>query len=275
MKANVITENDIVQSLKDIGIVKNDSVIVHSSYRAMGKVEEGPETVLRALLRAVGTDGNLMLPVFNYTKSVPEPYFDPEKKSARTGIINELGRHRPDAVRSLHPAHSVAVIGPKAKFLTNNHQTSFGIDSPIDRLAKIGGKILLIGVGHVSNSTIHIAESYAETPKAAVLDELPFFKVKLPDGEIIEHQLDVSPSCSSAFGAAELALREKGLITDGKIENCKFQLMKGQETIVTIWELLKERPDIFLCKWSKCACCTKTRNNMIKQGIINNGRNVL
>lgn len=265
MNENLVLKDDMVQELRELGLSDGDSVIVHTSFRTMGAVNGGPDTVINALLQVLGNNGNLMLPTFNYTKPAPEPYFDSENTPARTGIISELGRRRPDAVRSFHPAHSVSVIGPEAGYLTENHQTSFGIGSPIDRLAQTGGKILLIGVGHVSNSTIHVAESHAGIPKVAAYEEMPFFKVKQSDGKIIEHQLDVSASCSSAFGAAEFALRERGLISDGKIGSCKFQLMKGQETISAIVELLEKYPDILLCRWPKCACCTRTRDNMIKQ----------
>src|ERR1051325_3552325 len=176
-----ITKAQLARAFRDLGLVAGDSLIVHSSFRSIAPVEGGPMGLIEALLEVIGPGGNLMLPTFNYTRPIPEPYFDPETTPGRTGIIPESGRKHPAAVRSLHPSHSVAVIGPAAEELTRDHLKvrAFGIGSPIDRLAQKGGMVLLLGVGHISNSLIHIAEEYAGVPKVSVYPEpLPFFKIK-------------------------------------------------------------------------------------------------
>jgi hypothetical protein len=105
---------------------------------SFGRVEGGADSVLDAILEVIGPKGNLMLPTFNYTRPIPEPYFDPAATPGHTGAIPEAGRKRAGAVRSLHPSHSVAVIGPDAVELTRDHLKvrALGIGSPIDRLAQ-------------------------------------------------------------------------------------------------------------------------------------------
>lgn len=263
-----ITRAQMTDTFRQAGLIAGDSVIIHSSFRSLGPVAGGPDAVLDALLEVIGPRGNLMLPTFNYTRPLPEPYYDPATTPARTGIIVETGRKRPGAVRSLHPTHSVAVIGPDAEALTRDHLIgrAFGIGSPIDRLAQRGGKVLFLGVSHTANSTIHVGEEHAGLPKAGWSDRPLVVRVRMPDGVIREHEIDTSPSCSAAFGAAEYALRRQGEIRDLRLGSCMIQLMLGRDVIRRTQALLQEKPDILLCTWSQCRPCTGARANLKRAG---------
>ncbi|MDD5677402.1 MAG: AAC(3) family N-acetyltransferase [Kiritimatiellae bacterium] len=259
----VLMRVDLVKALRSVGLHPGDHVVVHSSYRSLGEVDGGPETVIDALLETIGPAGNLMLPTFNYTRPLPKPCYDPAVTPARTGIIAELGRRRPGAVRSLHPSHSVAVLGPDAAELVAGHleHRAVGVGSPLDKLAQMGGKVLLLGVGHVSNSMIHIGEEHAGVPKASVWKEIPQVGVRLPDGTIVMHALDSSPSCSAAFGAVEYGLRSKGLICDGRLPSGKcFQAMRAADVIAVVCRMIAAKPDILLCTRPECRPCAGTRN---------------
>lgn len=264
----MMTKDDLCAAFAETGLARGDSVIVHSACRTLGPVEGGADTILDALIEVLGPEGNLMLPTFNYTRPLPEPYFDAAVTPGRTGILPELGRKRPGAVRSLHPTHSVAVIGPAAEALTRDHHRgrAFGIGSPIDRLAQRGGKVLLIGVNHASNSLIHIAEEYAETPKFSGYDPLPWVKLRLPDGRIEAVQLDTSPSCSLGFGGAEGILRQYGEIRDGRRGSCFLQLVSGGAVIRRVRELLRAKPDHLLCTWAGCRPCQGARAALRERG---------
>ena len=259
-----VTRAQLAAGLRELGLAEGDSLIIHSSLSSMGHMEGGAEAVIEALLEAIGPRGNLMLPAFNYSAPVPEPYFDPATTPARTGAIPEAGRKRPGAVRSLHPSHSVAVIGPQAVELTRDHLSvrAFGIGSPIDRLAQMGGKVLLLGVGHTSHSLIHVAEEYAGVPKVSFYPEARFFNVLMPDGSVRPHQLDTSPSCSTAFGAAELVLRQAGEIHDARIGAAKVQLMSAAAVVRLVKRIITEKPDILLCTWPSCKPCVGVRRNL-------------
>ncbi len=243
-------------------LLPGDSLIVHSSLRSVGWVEGGPDAVIDAMLEAIGPAGNLMLPAFNYTRPLPDPCYDPAETPCRTGIIPETGRKRGDALRSLSPTHSVAVIGPRAEELTAGHleTRTFGVDSPLDRLIDLSGRILMLGVGQTSNSALHVAEEHAQRPKAPWEDgELPLVKIRMPNGEMIDHQIDTSPSCSAGFGAAEPVLRTAGAIKDVQVGNAKCQLVDGKLLRSSILQLIQEDPEALLCHDSECPCCVGTR----------------
>lgn len=265
-----LTRAQLCIMFSEVGLSRGDSVLVHSACSTLGPVDGGADTVLDALLEVIGAEGNLMLPTFNYTRPLPEPYFDPTETAGLTGVLAELGRKRPGAVRSLHPAHSVAVIGPDADALTRDHHTlqSFGVGSPIDRLAQTGGKVLLVGVGHVSNSTIHVAEEHAGIPKTFWCDPPPWVKVRTLTGQMLSVQLDSSASCSAAFGAAEGILRKYGEIRDLRQGNCKLQLMSGKAVLQRVAALLQEKPDHLLCTWAGCKPCVGARAALQSMGLI-------
>ena len=267
---NTLSINSLIAAFNEIGLQKADSLILHSSLSSLGHVERGADGVIDALLAVIGPAGNLMLPTFNYTRPLPEPYYDPQNTPGRTGIIPETGRKRPEAVRSLHPTHSVAVIGPGARQLTDGHlQTrALGRNSPVDRLAKAGGKVLLLGVAHISNSAIHIGEEYADIPKSSWYEPLPIIKVLLPDGKIIEHQLDTSPSCSAAFNAVEYPLRQHNEINDLRIGAAKIQLVSGAAVVRRVKEMIEKKADILLCRWDGCKPCAGARKLLQAAGRI-------
>ncbi|MFA5864384.1 MAG: AAC(3) family N-acetyltransferase [Phycisphaerae bacterium] len=257
-----------MDTFRTLGLDTGDSLIVHSAFRALGEVDGGPSTVIQALLNVIGPSGNLMLPTFNYAVPLPEPYFDPAETPGATGIITEIGRKWPGAMRSAHPTHSVAVIGPGAESLTRDHlnHRALGIGSPIDLLAQNKGKVLLIGVGHNTNSTIHVGEEYAKVPKAPWAFGLPSIKVRLPNGMILDHQVDTSTSCSTAFGSVEYFLRKDNLTRDFRLGACKFQLMHGRDVIRCVCEMIRKNPDILLCTHPGCLPCTGARKNLRDSG---------
>jgi len=257
------TKQDVIDVLTQVGIRSGDNVLLHSSYRSLGGVEGGPDAVLDAVLEVIGPVGNLMLPAFNYTSPLPEPWYDPDVTPSRTGILCEAGRKR--GRRSLHPTHSVAVIGPDAAELITGHLDgrAFGPGSPIDRMARRGGKILLLGVGQVANSTIHVGEEYAKIPKStARVDALPLVKVRTATGELIEHKLDSSPSCSAAFGGFEAFLREHDEIVDDRLGACLMQCMSGMAVLSRTENVLRKNPRALLCRNPQCGSCRGTETNI-------------
>jgi len=257
-----VTEKDLGKVFSELGIASGDNLMIHSSLGSLGRVEGGADTVLDALLSLIGPKGNLMLPTFTYTRPLPVPYFDPATTPARTGIIPETGRKRPGAIRSLHPTHSIAVIGPDAARLTQHHLScrAIGIGSPLDLLGAMGGKILLLGVDQRTNSAIHVAEEYAETPKVSWYPPpLPFAKILMPDGTIREHQIDDSSSCSAGFNGAEYLLRSREEIRDIRLGACKMQIFSISSVITHVGKALWKQPDLLLCTWKECRPCQGAR----------------
>ncbi|MCR5331410.1 MAG: AAC(3) family N-acetyltransferase [Lachnospiraceae bacterium] len=181
-----VIKSEIVDVLKNVGLSSGDSVIVHTSLGKIGYVCGGAQTVIEALIEVVGQNGTIMMPTQSWKNLDPEtgvhwdadeadwdtirknwPAYDKAITPTNTmGAVAEMFRSWPGTIRSAHPARSVAAWGKYASYLTENHDLSniFGDDSPIGKLYKLNGKVLLIGVGYDKNTSIHLADVRADYP---------------------------------------------------------------------------------------------------------------
>lgn len=171
-----LTAKDLVTSFRDAGIESGDHILVHSSLSSLGWVEGGADAVVDALIWAVGGEGTVLFPALtgcpDDSREKP-PVFDARYTRCWTGRIPETARQRRNALRSLHPTHSVVAFGKLARWFTTGHEyvrTPCGPGSPYDKLADIGGRIVLIGVGQAVNTSFHHAEELAGVPYVT-LDE--------------------------------------------------------------------------------------------------------
>jgi len=176
----ILTQADIEARLAELGLADGTTVLVHTSMSALGWVCGGPIAVIQALLDVVGKTGTVMMPTFTGHLSDPSgwespgvpkawwsviratmPAFDPVTTPTRDmGAVSECFRNFPGVMRSSHPSVSFAAHGPNAEFLLDDHDLNFGLGerSPLARLYDKGGSVLLLGVNHQNNSSLHLAE---------------------------------------------------------------------------------------------------------------------
>ena len=259
---------DIAAGLRRLGLGEGDLVYVHSSLSSLGWVEGGPHAVVEAFLDVIGSQGTLMVPTFTFSGT---DTFDVRNTPSKTGAITEAIRRHPGAVRSWHPTHAPCAVGPLAEWLVAEHILCGPLDigSPEDRMAKLGGWILLLGVDHRVNSTVHVGEAYAGSV-ARLVRYNPLSparpKVITPRGDTIEVVITSMPGCSEGFGAIETPMRAARLIRYGTIGNAGCQLMRGQDVIDRTVALLKEDPEALACHQTKCAICLPARRlNALQQ----------
>ena len=180
---NVVTYEAIVAGLHGLGLTAASTVIVHASLRSFGWVDGGAVTVCRALLETCGT---VVLPAASWDLTgIPAPpglvrphnavgvadnwaAFDAALAQSRPFALDlpidrELG-HIPETMRqtfphhrSAHPLLSYLAVGRHAERVVQAQRLDWPL-GPIEEVARLGGDVLLLGVDHTVNTTIHLAE---------------------------------------------------------------------------------------------------------------------
>jgi aminoglycoside N3'-acetyltransferase len=233
-------------------------MIVHSSFKSLGGVEGGPGAVAQALIDAVSPGGSAFVPTFNYGK---DPY-DPATAPSHDGVITEFFRKLPGAVRSLHPTHSIAGVGPDAAEMLRDHDKvhAFAVGSPCWKLWERDAWVLLIGVNHNANSVAHVAE---ELERMSYLDRRRVARVMQPDGTIREVELR-RPGCSEAWDAViDPPLRARGAIRERRVGSAKLILMRARDVVDVTREMLRRDPAALLCNACGCDACATARKMLI------------
>jgi len=155
----------------------------------------------------------------------------------------------PEAVRSLHPTHSVAAIGLGAAALTAYHIASV---TPCDELSPYGrlaalddSYILLLGVTHEANPTLHHVEELVGVPYHI---QPGFARARLTvNGQTVErHYLLHAYGTPRAFERMEPIYLERGIQRNGQIGRATVRLLKAREMIVLTAQCLRADPGI-LC----------------------------
>lgn len=161
------TKLDLIAQLKELGINPMGTVLVHSSFKSIGEVEGGPETVLDALSEYM-KDGLLVLPAHTWDiVREKTPYFYVDDTPTNVGILTELFRHREGVLRSWHPTHSVAALGKEAESFTQGDEkfdTPCARESAYGKLLDRKAQIMLVGVDLKRNTFIHGIEEWLNIP---------------------------------------------------------------------------------------------------------------
>lgn len=161
------TKADLTADLAAMGIDPHGTLLVHSSYKAIGDVEGGADTVLDALCDYM-RDGLLVLPTHTW-RQMNETYtvFDVRREPSCVGYLTNRFLAREGVIRSLHPTHSVAAFGRDAAAYTADEEHTL---SPCPRNGCWGklydrqAQILFLGCSLKSNTYLHGVEEWIDTP---------------------------------------------------------------------------------------------------------------
>ncbi len=196
--APLVTFDRLLRDFRALGLKPGDTVLVHSSLKSLGYVENGPHAVVKALYESVSPGGTIVLPAYYMpagtmyeTCKLKDYIFDPRQHGTNLGRIPEELLKFPGVERSLHPTHSVAALGPNARYLTESHHhasSTFGKNSPWDRLIEIGGKVMGLGIPMAPGGLYHPLEDYMldSFPVPVRMKETHLLRCRQRSGEIVQ-----------------------------------------------------------------------------------------
>lgn len=245
----MVTKQDVFAFLKEMGITKTDTVLVHSSMRSLGVVEGGCDGLIDAF-KAYLSEGLFVVPSHTWDRvNKDNPLFDVQKTMPCTGALCTVAVGRSDGVRSLHPTHSVVAFGKRAEEFVKGEETA---TTPTphggvwDRLYDEHAKILLIGIGHERNTYFHAVDERLDLPDCLV--DAPFDVTIIDkDGRTYQTSLYAHKGKrSEQFPNYKRALEYFGAVRYGKLGNALVYCCDAVKC-TKVLELLWEKADYNLC----------------------------
>ena len=243
-----LTEKEIVDDLRSLGLEHGVSVEVHSSLSSMGFVDGGAQTVIDALMDVVGEEGAIVMSA--YLVSPLLPLAEEEKRMGITAKVRMLNENENcktgmgvivDTFCKLPNTylgkgiHRVCAWGHNAKRHSQGYEYLLSID----------GWVLLIGVDIHRCSCMHTAEGKVEWPR-----EITEY-LQLPE-EIqrgypgtdwyVEYQDPQKPLPADAWGKVQIEAERRGLIRRGRIGKAECMLLKGKPVVDIYEEFLRMDP---------------------------------
>lgn len=245
----------LARQLRALGVREGGVLLVHLSYRAIRPVEGGPAGVIEALRDAVGSAGTLVLPSWGDDDENP---FDPATTAASPdlGVTADIFWRLPGVRRSEHP-FAFAAAGPRAAAITADPLPvpPHRLESPVGRVFELDGQILLLGVGHDANTTIHLAEVLTAVPYG-----VPKHCTVLREGGPVRVDYRENDHCCQRFALADQWLRAERLQREGMVGPAEARLIGSRDLVRTVRERLARDPLVFLHQaGSGCAECREAR----------------
>jgi aminoglycoside 3-N-acetyltransferase len=250
---------ELVAQLHALGVEPGDVLLVHTSFRAVRPVEGGPAGLVAALRDALGPAGTLVMPSWGGDDERP---FDPAVTPADPdlGVVADTFWRLPGVARSAH-AFAFAAAGPEAGRVTGDplplppHRA----ESPVGRVHELDGRVLLLGVGHTENTTLHLAELLGgapyRTPRHCTVAGAGGRPVRVDYGE--------NDHCCERFAMADDWLRARGAQREGLVGRAHARLVRSRDVVAAAGERLAGDPLLFLHPaGAGCVECDEARRSV-------------
>ena len=230
----------LIQNFLELGVKPGGVLLVHTSFSKIKPIEGGPLGLISALRSALGSDGTLVMPSMSYDDD--QPFDKTTSPCPEMGIVADTFWRLPGVLRSDNN-HAFAAIGRLAEKIVAPHpmDVPHGLASPVGRVYEMDGQVLLLGVDHGSNTTIHLCENLA-----GVRYRRAKYITVLKDGQPTRFDYREIDHCCQNFALVDGWLDEKQNQRHGRIGNGETRLMRSRDIVNVVTSHLKQDETIFL-----------------------------
>jgi aminoglycoside N3'-acetyltransferase len=253
----MISRNELTAQLLSLGVDPGGVLLVHTSFSKIAPVADGPRGLIDALEAAVGPEGTLVMPSMSDDDDHP---FDRERTPcAGMGIVADSFWRLPRVIRSDSP-HAFAASGRQAAHITAAHPVDVphGTDSPVGRVHGLDGQILLIGVGHDANTTVHLAEHIA-----GVRYRRRKYLTIRRDGRLARVEYNEIDHCCQKFALVDDWLDAERRQRRGVIGHADARLVRSRDVVEIVRRRLRNDETVFLHPAGFCSECDDARASLL------------
>jgi aminoglycoside N3'-acetyltransferase len=215
-------------------------LLVHTAFSRVRPVEGGPEGLIAALRTAITDDGTLVMPSM---ADGDDEVFDPLSTPCHgMGVVADTFWRLAAVLRSDSP-HAFAAAGPRAPDITSPHpiDVPHGLDSPVGRVYELDGQVLLLGVGHDGDTTVHLAEELA-----GVRYRIPKFVTVLESGQPRRRRYAEIDHCCQKFALLDEWLDGEGRQRRGTVGHGDARLARSRHIVAAALARLRSDETVFL-----------------------------
>jgi aminoglycoside N3'-acetyltransferase len=218
-------------------------------------------------LRALGVDeGGVVMPAW----ATHDAIFDPatSEVSRSLGIVAQTFWRMPGVLRSDH-VHAFAARGPRAHEILRDplpvppHAPA----SPVGRVHELDGQVLLLGVNHDADTTIHLAELVGGVPY-----RITKTLMVLENGAPTRVEYGENDHCCARFALVDDWLRVAGLQAEGVVGHAPARLARSRAIVECVARRIERDPLLFLHgALEGCAECDEARASVLEDGSGHSG----
>ena len=251
-----ISRSEMTDQILALGVQPGAVLVVHTAFSRVAPVEEGPRGLIEALRDALGPGGALVMPSMSDDDDHP---FDPQgTPCVGMGVVADTFWRMPGVSRSDSP-HAFAAIGPRAAEITAEHPVDVphGLESPVGRVYELDGHVLLLGVGHDADTTVHLAENMA-----GVRYRQSYHAIVLRNGKPTRVDYGEPDHCCENFQFLDSWLEAEGRQRRGVVGHAEARLARSRDIVEAAVARLRENETVFLHPAGLCEECDVARASL-------------
>ncbi|MBR6072424.1 MAG: AAC(3) family N-acetyltransferase [Acholeplasmatales bacterium] len=237
------SRNDLLNDIKNLGISKDSTIMIHSAFSSIKNIDGGGKTVL-SVFKEFFSDGLVILPSHTWNiMNKDNDILDKSLCNSCVGYLTNLAIKDKDFIRSNHPTHSVVAYGKNAYEYIKDDDYAISPVSPNGSFGKLknGGYILFIGAPLSKNTFIHSIEEEMNVADRFT-DHIYTFYVKdndrLLEFHMPKHYSTLNPHISDNYEKLLPIILDKGIARRVKILDSISYLVDSKKLYVFVKEVL-------------------------------------